>query len=181
MLRVDLEAAGIPYDNELGRCDFHSLRHTFASMLNEANVPMMTAQKLLRHSDPKLTANIYTHVLVDTKAKALDQLPRITAASEKEAAVMTGTDGVMGDVAIDREPLTIRNSPEEIDWKIDLSGADQRPKRKTYTDNSNVQNSSTGETNRNAKIPLPQGPMEVYGSQLPSRNSTRNKQVVHLL
>ena len=103
MIRIDLEAAGIlsrdengdlVITDEYGRVyDFHSLRHTFGSQLNEARVPLATAQKLMRHSDPKLTANIYTHVMVETKAEALDKLPIITATpAASEAAVRTGTD-----------------------------------------------------------------------------------------
>ena len=35
MLRKDLEAVGIPYEDGSGRyADFHSLRHRFASILN---------------------------------------------------------------------------------------------------------------------------------------------------
>ncbi len=40
--------------------DIHSLRMTFSSMLAAAGVPLTTAQYLMRHSDPKLTASVYT-------------------------------------------------------------------------------------------------------------------------
>jgi hypothetical protein len=47
----------------------------------------------MRHSDPKLTANIYTHVLLDDKAEALANLPMIAAhRPTDESAVRTGTD-----------------------------------------------------------------------------------------
>lgn len=88
MIRADLEAGGVLSRNdnklivkdEYGLVyDFHSLRHTFATMLNKAKVPLATAQKLMRHSNPKLTANIYTHILVSDKAEELAKLPVISA------------------------------------------------------------------------------------------------------
>ncbi len=55
--------------------DFHANRHTFISNLGRAGVPLATAQKLARHSDPKLTANVYTHIGVDEQAAAVRGLP----------------------------------------------------------------------------------------------------------
>jgi integrase len=36
MLRTDLEAAGIPYEDESGFADFHCLRHTFISNVGKS-------------------------------------------------------------------------------------------------------------------------------------------------
>jgi len=55
--------------------DFHANRHTFISNLGRSGVSLMMAQKLARHSDPRLTANRYTHLNLDEKANAIDQLP----------------------------------------------------------------------------------------------------------
>ena len=41
----------------------HSLRHTYAYLLKSKNVHVTTAQRLLGHSDPKITLAIYTQVL----------------------------------------------------------------------------------------------------------------------
>lgn len=41
--------------------DFHALRHTFVNLLRLAGVDVKTAQTLARHSDPRLTLNIYSH------------------------------------------------------------------------------------------------------------------------
>lgn len=38
----------------------HSLRHTYAYLLKQSGVHVTTAQKLLGHSDPKITLGIYT-------------------------------------------------------------------------------------------------------------------------
>jgi excisionase family DNA binding protein len=63
MLRIDLEAAGVPYVVEgpdgLLYADFHSLRHSYVRLLDESGATLKEAMQLARHSDPKLTAAIY--------------------------------------------------------------------------------------------------------------------------
>ena len=41
----------------------HSLRHTYAYLLKSKGVHVTTAQRLLGHSDPKITLAVYTRVL----------------------------------------------------------------------------------------------------------------------
>jgi len=97
MMRLDLSRAGLPYRDEDGLyADFHANRHTFISNLARAGVPLIMAQKLARHSDPKLTANVYTHLQLSDKAAAIDSLPALpdsTAPRQSEGALRaTGTD-----------------------------------------------------------------------------------------
>ena len=67
-LHRDLKRAGIdpgtpdPDDGQPDVIDLHALRSTFATLLARANVPLTLAQRLLRHSDPRLTANVYTRL-----------------------------------------------------------------------------------------------------------------------
>jgi integrase len=63
-----LKRAGIPYRK------FHAFRHTYATKLFEANVPLKTVQMLLGHSDISVTANIYTHVMPEEKTLAAEKL-----------------------------------------------------------------------------------------------------------
>src|SRR5262249_55676280 len=57
----DLRAAGIPKRDDRGRTlDVHALRTTFGTLLSKGGVPLRTAQAAMRHSDPSLTANVYT-------------------------------------------------------------------------------------------------------------------------
>lgn len=51
----------------------HALRHTFASNLVEADVDLLTIQKLMRHSSPSSTA-IYADVKRSRKAEAVQRL-----------------------------------------------------------------------------------------------------------
>lgn len=55
--------------------DIHALRHTFGTHLSKAGVPLRTAQAALRHSDPSLTANVYTDPKLLDVAGAVASLP----------------------------------------------------------------------------------------------------------
>ena len=67
----------LSYQDENGLfADFHANRHTFISNLSRAGVPLTVAQKLARHSDPRLTANRYTHLDLGEKAKAISSLSK---------------------------------------------------------------------------------------------------------
>lgn len=81
-----LNRAGIERLDTLGqKLDIHALRHTFASRLARADVSLMHAQRLLGHSDPKLTAAIYTHLDVDDLRGAVEALDRVTEKKPRKA------------------------------------------------------------------------------------------------
>jgi len=70
------ESDYLKYVNSHGKfADFHGLRHTFITNLGRANVSPKTAQLLARHSDIKLTMQIYTHVAPVEQAAAIRALP----------------------------------------------------------------------------------------------------------
>jgi integrase len=65
----DLRRAGLQASEEFEGVDFHALRATFATSLARAGVPLSQAQRLMRHSTPTLTSNVYTKFeLVDAHA-----------------------------------------------------------------------------------------------------------------
>jgi len=75
---LDLAAAGIPKRDAQGRTlDVHCLRHTFATLLARNGVSPSVAQKLMRHSDIRLTMNTYTHLDLADTAGAVASLPAI--------------------------------------------------------------------------------------------------------
>ncbi len=41
---------------------FHDLRRTAATLLLKAGISLAVVQRILRHSDPRLTANTYGHL-----------------------------------------------------------------------------------------------------------------------
>ena len=75
---LDLAAAGIAKRDAHGRTvDVHCLRHTFATLLARNGVSPSVAQKLMRHSDIRLTMNTYTHLDLADTASAVAALPTI--------------------------------------------------------------------------------------------------------
>ena len=48
----------------------HSIRHSYATRLFEADVDIKTVQKLMGHFDYRTTLNIYVHVMDEEKEKA---------------------------------------------------------------------------------------------------------------
>lgn len=94
-LEADLVAAGIAATDEAGRVlDFHALRTTFGTNLARSGVSLQMAQRLMRHSTPTLTANVYTVLSRDDERAAVAALP--DSAPAVSAAVATGTDGASG-------------------------------------------------------------------------------------
>lgn len=64
--------------DERGRTvDIHALRHTFGTHLCRTGVPLRTAQAAMRHSDPSLTANVYTDPKLLDVAGAVERLPML--------------------------------------------------------------------------------------------------------
>ena len=70
-----LAAAGIPKTTAEGKITVHALRHTCASRLARNGVPLVKAQRILGHSDPKLTAQVYTHLDAEDLRDAIETRP----------------------------------------------------------------------------------------------------------
>jgi hypothetical protein len=85
--------------------DFHANRHTFISRLGRSGVSLLTAQKLARHSDPRLTANVYNHLDEAEKAAAIELMPgpkptsSATSSGGAVAAIVAGTPAPAGQPA----------------------------------------------------------------------------------
>lgn len=75
--------------------DVHALRHTFCTHLAMGGVSQRIVQDAMRHSDPSLTANVYTDPRQLDVAGALDVLPRLplSPASPPGAATSMATTG----------------------------------------------------------------------------------------
>ena len=54
---------------------FHDLRHTTATLLLKARVPMYVVQKILRHADIRTTVGIYGHLDIEDSREALKSMP----------------------------------------------------------------------------------------------------------
>ena len=100
MLKIDLAVAGIPYVVEGPHgdlyADFHSLRHSFITMLERTGISPKSAQELARHSDVRLTLQRYTHKTLHDLGTAVEGLPSFlptTPAPGRQTLAATGTDG----------------------------------------------------------------------------------------
>jgi integrase len=73
---------------------FHDLRHTTATLLLRAGVPLVAVQKVLRHEDPKLTTETYGHLEHDFLRAEIDRLK---------------VDGMPSAPAMPRAPVLVGN------------------------------------------------------------------------
>lgn len=153
MLQVDLKATSVPYIDKYGRYgDFHAFRQTYGTLGAKAGILLATMQKLMRHSDPKLTANLYTHILVNDKAEELAKLPTIAAAVKEEQEAATGTCD------------TIQKSNKIVVTKIDSFGMDSTANIKTYVDSGKNENGSIT-VSPETKKPLAEQGVKVGGER----------------
>lgn len=84
-LRADLEAAGVPWQDEYGQFnDMHAQRHTFVSRLARSGVASEVTRKLSRHSSDELVQR-YTHIDRQDERAAMAKLPPILDASAERA------------------------------------------------------------------------------------------------
>ena len=79
--RTDLEkkrAKESSKENEKGRKLFsftaHDLRHTFATALYDAGVPVKAAQYFLGHADIRITLDLYTHLSKERESSSRNQM-----------------------------------------------------------------------------------------------------------
>ncbi len=78
--RKDLEKAGIPYVDSMGRkTPFHALRYYFATMMARSGISQRLVQELMRHSESRLTERVYTDSSRLPTFEAINSLPRIGA------------------------------------------------------------------------------------------------------
>jgi len=71
-LKPALEAAEIP-----GNVGWHTLRHTFGTLMKANGEDIKTIQELLRHSNYKVTADTYTQAVTSTKRAAQSKLVKM--------------------------------------------------------------------------------------------------------
>lgn len=77
-LAADLKLAGIdPGTRATGFVDFHSLRMTCSTLMAVAGMTSRTRQAQMRHSDPKLTENVYMDATLLPVAAELQKVPAI--------------------------------------------------------------------------------------------------------
>lgn len=72
-------------DNDLPKIVLHELRHTFASLSNQAGIPAYNIGKAFGHSTPATTQKIYTHLLDQTHTQAVEGVAAIADEARRKA------------------------------------------------------------------------------------------------
>jgi integrase len=82
-IRAVFERAGIEtaktapgYSRNIAVVGFHSLRHSFVSMMGNAGAPLALVQSIVGHSNPMMTAH-YFHAKTDALSNAVKTLPAL--------------------------------------------------------------------------------------------------------
>src|SRR5919205_3746381 len=65
---------------------FHNLRHTNGSLFLMSGVPLEVVQRMLRHTDPKITSGVYGHLLINYQREAIARARLLPAALLPSAA-----------------------------------------------------------------------------------------------
>ena len=82
----------LQYRNDAGLfADFHANRHTFITNLARAGVSPKVTQTLARHSDIRLTMNVYTHTDMAERADAVAKLPSFQSPKPTASPVVDAT------------------------------------------------------------------------------------------
>jgi hypothetical protein len=97
MLRVDLDAAGVPVEVDgpegTETRDFHALRAVYISNVIRAGADVKQATTLARHSDPRLTTSRYARTRLHDLGAVVDKPPEpLTPTTEPAVLRLTGTD-----------------------------------------------------------------------------------------
>jgi len=91
----DLAAAGIPKRDADGKqIDVHALRHTFGTLLSVGGVAPRTAQAAMRHSELRMTMNVYTDPRLLDTAGALNALPSLPLDASPLPLLLPQTGGI---------------------------------------------------------------------------------------
>jgi integrase len=78
-------AAKIP-----GKVGWHTLRHTYSSLLRDLETDVKVQQELLRHADISTTLNIYTQAVSKKKRKAARKAVKVLLKDQNKKGAMTG-------------------------------------------------------------------------------------------
>ncbi len=91
VVRADLKFAGIdPGTRATGFVDFHSLRMTLSTMMAVGGMSQRARQAQMRHSDPRLTENVYMDVRLLPVAAELQRLPDIPGGGQAATPTAAG-------------------------------------------------------------------------------------------
>jgi integrase len=62
---------------KIPRCGLHAFRHFHSTMLLELGAAPQVAQAQMRHSDPRITLEVYSHVVPESQRKAVEKVAEV--------------------------------------------------------------------------------------------------------
>jgi len=128
VVKADLTAAGIPHYNEHeAPYGMHSLRKGFCTTLAESGAGEMLGAKLMRHSDPRITAKVYNKARLKPLAEAVSQVPRLTAVTTKVEPVTPKTTTAALDIPMNGRQTDTVARPANHAITTDLSNSGLSP------------------------------------------------------
>lgn len=175
-LEKDLKAAGLAKFGPGGKLDFHALRVAYTTFVFDAGANAKEAQTLARHTDPKLTLNIYARARDNRLAELAEAVGAHIQPSSKEVAIKTGTNnqeicapsvhgGSVSDIAV------VRKSQASSTCDVKNMVEDRGVERPSY-ENAKL------ETSANKVANFPETSYENSGAaqsaQVPSSNVPEN-------
>lgn len=67
-----------------GKIGWHTLRHTYSTLLRALGTDIKVQQELMRHADVSSTLNIYTQAVSEQKREAASKVARLLLRGQKE-------------------------------------------------------------------------------------------------
>jgi len=111
--RKDLAAAAIPFADEFGRrFDLHAARKTFNTRMATSGVPTRAAMHAMRHSEERLTTQVYTDSTHLAVAQHVASLPRLLKPSQV-SAIVSGENASQGNTPPPADTMALRWKPTE--------------------------------------------------------------------
>jgi integrase len=119
----DMKAAGISrIDASERRVDFHALRHTTCTFLQAAGVSPRVAMEIMRHSEMRLTAKVYTDVGGLPTVEGISKMPSLIDGKKwtRNLTLSSGFEGQSGSRAVNPGESVKDVQP------VDLQGVDNK-------------------------------------------------------
>jgi Phage integrase family len=98
--RTLLKRAGVSYKDALGRqADFHAIRRSLNTHLAQNGVDAHTRKEIMRHSELRLTLDVYTDASALPTAAAMEKLPIFVKLQENAQIDAHNSDAAVQSVA----------------------------------------------------------------------------------
>ncbi len=173
----DFKAAALDTMDFAGReIDFHGLRNSLISCLVNSGTPFKVVQTLARHSEPKLTYNVYARTFKETERKAVAGLPVIDIANLGVNKIISAFQDAENGGAYFANCLTksmspIRSLPESTGILEQTQKGEESPSKPKKIDSSIVNPTAGGGTRTLTLLP---------GRDFESRASANSATPAHL-